>query len=477
MVPAEPIAELESFMIDLGITGATVVTPDGPSTLDVGITGEKITVLTAPGGLPEATRTIDAAGLVLVPGGIDPHIHTIRPRGHEGQGRHKITKAALYGGMTTVIDFVRPSPEPLREMEETIAEWDQSCFTNYAFHVHYNDTVGDAAIDQIPKLIEMGFPSFKVFTTNIRPGGSNMSTGGTLFEIMKHAAAHGGIVDVHGEVNEIVMHEYRKHIEAGKTDLTYMQEVHSIMSEDLSFNRVLRMASYVSGTPIYFHHVTAKVGVDAIRNYRVAGQPVYGETLLPLTFANAKMYAEPDGEKYHLYPSLKWEEDVEALWSGIDDQTIHTFGTDGACPTWADKMGFRTITTAYGGVTGVEPKMPILYTEMVNVRRLGLKRLVEVTSENCAKIFGLYPRKGAIAVGSDADLVTLDPADERVIDPADMHEGDFSPWTGRTVSGWASHVIMNGKLMVERGDLLDEAMTGQLVRRQLDPSVARGTAV
>ncbi|OLT00303.1 hypothetical protein BJF90_36130 [Pseudonocardia sp. CNS-004] len=465
-------------MLDLAITGATVVTPDGPQLLDVGVQGEVTAVLARPGGLPDAARTIDASALILLPGGIDPHIHTIRPEGWEGQGREAISRAALHGGMTTMIDFARPGPRPVENMQATVEEWDGTCYTNYAFHQHLNDSMPDDAIAQIPQLIEMGFPSFKVFTTDIKPGREgHMTTGGTLHDIMKLASEHGGIVDVHGEDNELVMHEYRKHIEAGKTDLVYMPDVHSVLSEDLSFNRVLRMSTYVPNTPIYFHHVTAKVGVEAIRNYRTDGFPVYGETLLPLALVTAKSYAEPDGERYHLYPSLKWEEDVEGLWQGIEDGAIHTFGTDGACPTWEDKMGFRTITDAYGGVTGVEPKMPILYTEMVHNRRIGLKRLAEVTSENCAKIFGLYPKKGAVAVGSDADYVILDPEDTRVIDPAKMHEGNFSPWTGRTVSGWASHVVLGGRLAVERDTMVDDVMAGKLVRRTLDPAVAKGTVL
>jgi dihydropyrimidinase len=121
--------------------------------------------------------------------------------------------------------------------------------------------------------------------------------------------------------------------------------------------------------------------------------------------------------------------------------------------------------------------MPILYTEMILNRRISLKRLAELTSENCAKIFGLYPKKGAIAVGSDADYVILDPTDTRTIDPANMHEGNFSPWTGRTVSGWASHVVLNGRLAVERDRMLDDVMAGKLVRRTLDPAVAKGTVL
>jgi len=465
-------------MIDLAITGGTVVTPEGPRLVDVGIVGEKISMIAESGGLPEAEKTIDATDLIVLPGGIDPHIHTIRPKGFSGQGREIITRAGLYGGMTTIIDFVAPDPDPVAAIEATIEEWEGTSYTNYAFHVHLNDGLTDAQIAEIPQLINMGFPSFKVFTTTIKPGtGAFMTTGGTLHEIMKLAATHGGIVDVHAEDNELVMHEYRKHNEAGKTDLVYMQEIHSVLSEDLAFNRTLRMASYVPGVPIYFHHVTAKVGVDAIREYKTEGTAVYGETLLPLALVTAKSYAEPDGERYHLYPSLKWDEDVEAMWVGIHDGSINTFGTDGACPTWEDKMGKRGIETAYGGVTGVEPKMPILYTEMILHRGFGLKRLAEVTSENAAKIFGLFPKKGAVAVGSDADIVILDPAETRVVTPALMHEGNFSPWTGRTVSGWASHTILNGNLAIERDRLVEDKMAGKLVRRTLDPMVGQGSVL
>lgn len=466
-------------MLDLAIIGATVVTPDGPSQLDLGIAGGKTSIISERGGLPEAKRTIDAAGQIVLPGGVDPHIHTIRPAGETGIGREAISRAALYGGMTTIIDFVRPAPDsPVAAVKEAIEEWDGTCFTDYAFHVMFNDRFTDQQIGEIPELINMGFPSFKVFTTNILPSRSGHRTsGGTLYEIMKLAAEHGGIVNVHGEDDDIVMHQYRKHIEAGKTDLVYMPEVHSILSEDLSFHHTLRMASHVPGVPIYFHHVTARVGVEAIREYRAKGMAVYGETLMPLTLATSKNYAEEDGVKYHIYPSLKFEEDVEGLWDGISSGVIHTFGTDGACPTYDEKMESRTIDGSFGGVTGVEPKISLLYTELVLKRGLGLKRLAEVSSENAAKIFGLYPAKGAIMVGSDADYVILDPSDSRVLDSARMHEGDFSPWDGRVVEAWPSHTILNGNVVVEKDTLLDENMSGKLLRRSLDPAVAAGTVL
>lgn len=468
-------------MLDLAITGGTVVTPEGPSALDVGVTDRTITHLVAPGGLPAAARTVDASGKLVLPGGVDPHVHTNAPGGMGNVlGRDVIGLAALYGGMTTFIDFIWPGDQsPQATLTDMIAEWDGTSYTDYGFHIVLSDQTSDEFIDQIPSLIEQGFPSFKIFTTTITPTGlaAFRTSTGTLFEIMTRTAAANGIVDIHAEDDDLVMHQYRKHFEAGKTDLIYMPDVHTTLSEDLSFRHVLQLASHIDNAAVYMHHVTAKLGVDAVRQYRASGQPIYAETLAVLTLTTAASYAEPDGHKYHIYPSIKFGEDVEAIWAGIADGHIHTFGTDGVCCLWEEKNRSRTIDGTFGGVTGVEPKMALLYTEMVRKRGLGLKRLVEVTSENAAKIFGLYPRKGAVLVGSDADFVILDPADRRVIDPAELHEGDYTPWGGREVYGWPAATILAGRVVIEAGALLDDSTGGKLLRRTLDPSVARGTAV
>lgn len=468
-------------MLDLAITGATVVTPEGPALLDVGVIDGKTALLASPGGLPPATRQLDATGRVLLPGGVDPHVHTNAPYGMANVlGRDIIGKAALFGGMTTFIDFVWPGESsPLEAVRSMVAEWEGTSYTNYGFHVVLSDHASDTSIGEIPVLIDDGFPSFKIFTTSITPAqnsGFRTSTG-QLSEILKLTAEHGGIVDIHAEDDELVMHQYRKHFEADKTDIVYMPEIHSTISEDLSFHHVLRLASHTPGAAVYMHHVTAKLGVDALREFRSRGLAAYGETLAVLTLTTAESYAEPDGHKYHIYPSLKFDEDVEAIWGGIADGTIHTFGTDGVCCLWEEKNRSRTIDGTFGGVTGVEPKMALLFTEMVRNRGLGLKKLVEVTSENAAKIFGIYPKKGAILVGSDADYVILDPDAMRVIDPAELHEGDYSPWGGREVSGWPSHTVLGGQIVVQDSVLLDENTNGTLLRRTLDPSVGLGKAV
>lgn len=470
-------------MLDLAIVGGTVVTPTGPSLLDIGVKDGITSMVVTPDSLPEAGETIDASDKIVLPGGVDPHVHTNAPNGMEGVlGRDIITKAALYGGMTTIIDFAWPvQGSPTAEVDRLVSEWNGTSYTDYGFHVVLSDGSKDEHIAEMATLIEAGFPSFKIFTTTITPpgasGGAFRTTTGTLSEIFRLAAEHNGIVDIHAEDDELVMHQYRKHFEAGLTDVRYMAEVHTTISEDLSFRHVLQLASHIPGAAIYFHHVTAGTGVTAVREYRAKGQPVYAETLAVLSFVDQSVYAEPDGHKYHIYPSIKFEADVELIWDGIRTGDIHTFGTDGVCCLWEDKNRSRTIDGTWGGVTGVEPKVALLYTEMVKKRGLGLKRLAEVSSENAAKIFGLYPQKGAILAGSDADFVIIDPEDEHPAKAGDLHEGDWTPWEGWVLSGWPSATIKGGRLVVENAVMVDDSMGGRLIRRILDPSVQAGTAL
>ena len=343
-------------MLELALVGGTVVTPEGPQTVDIGAADGVTTVIASPGSLPPAVRTIDVRGKIVLPGGVDPHIHTNPPPGSPGVlGRDIILKAALYGGMTTVIDFVWPGAgSPMQELERVSRAWEGTAYTDYGFHVVLSDAMPDEHLAELADAIAAGFPSLKVFTTNITPGTDHFRTStGILSEVLALVARVGGIVDVHAEDDELVMHQYRRHFEAGKTDLIHMADVHSTISEDLSFHHVMRLASHSPGAPLYMHHVTSELGVRAIEEFRAKGVPVYGETLAALTLVDQRVYAEPDGQKYHIYPSIKFESDVEAIWAGIREGSIHTFGTDGVCCLWEEKEKSRTIDGTFGGVTVV----------------------------------------------------------------------------------------------------------------------------
>src|SRR5262245_3755295 len=473
-------------MIDLVIRGGTVVTPGGAGAWDVGVEGERIAAVAAAGTLPvEGVRVIDATGKLVVPGGIDPHVHTGWPiPGRDGgmllsAGPGQVSAAALCGGTTTLADFA--VWEPGMSLAQAIAKkqevWREG-FTDYALHVMLQGAVPPDVIAQMPETITGGFPSFKIFTTDVRPHGrGRMIKLGHLWAIMETSARHGGILAIHAEDDDLVMYMYERLDREGRTDIAHMPLVHSIMSEDISFRRVLRLARYVEGAAVYLVHVSSKAGTDAVAESRADGRPVYAETLHHYATFTAEAYLRPDGVIFHTYPSLKHDEDRQRLWSGLLDGSLATVATDELCTPRAIKLRSRHIADATGGHVGVETRVPIIYTEGVSKRKMSLERFVAVTSTNAAKILGLYPRKGAIAVGSDADLVVFDPAVRRTLAAADLHGSDYSAWEGWEVHGWPETVLLRGKVAVERGKLVGQSGAGRSVARKLAAGIQDRPAV
>jgi dihydropyrimidinase len=473
-------------MLNLVIRGGSVVTPDGVGVWDVGIEGEKIAAIAAPGTLPiEGARSIDASGQLVIPGGIDPHVHTAWPipalgGGFESSaGPGQVSRAAIWGGTTTLVDFA--VWEPGMTLAQAIARkeevWREG-FTDHALHVMLQGAVPADVIGQMPETIRAGYPSFKIFTTDVRPvGKGRMVRLGHLWAVMQSAAKHGGILAIHAEDDDLVMYAYEQAEVEGLTDIRHMPMVHSVMSEDIAFRRVLRLARYVEGAAIYMVHVSAKPGVDAIAEGRADGLPVYGETLHHYATFTADAYQRPDGVVYHTYPSLKHEEDRQRLWRGLLDGSLSTVATDELCTPRAIKVRSRHVADATGGHVGVETRVPIIYTEGVSKRGMSLERFVAVTSSNAAKLLGLYPRKGALAVGSDADVVLFDPRVRRTLRSADLHGSDYSAWDGWEVHGWPSLVMLRGRVAIEGGQLKLEAGDGRAAPRKLAASIQNGPAI
>jgi dihydroorotase-like cyclic amidohydrolase len=467
-------------MLDLVIRGGTVVTPQGLGAWDVGIEGERIAAIAAPGSLPtDAGRVVDAAGQLVIPGGIDPHVHTTWPvpslgGGHSlSAGPGHVSRAAVYGGTTTIADFAVCSPG--LTIAEAIARkealW-REAYTDFALHVMLEGAVPDDVIAQIPDAIGAGYPSFKLFTTDVRPiAKGRMVRLGHLWAVMERVARHGGILAVHAEDDDLVMYMYERVAADGRTDIANMPIVHSVMSEDLAFRRVIRLARYVEGAAVYLVHVSAGAGVDAIAEARADGFPIYGETLHHYATFTAEAYLRPDGVVVHTYPSIKYDEDRQRLWRGLRDGSIATVATDEVCTPRAIKLRSRHVADVTGGHVGVETRVPIIYTEGVSKRGMSLERFVDVTSTNAAKLLGCYPRKGVIAVGSDADLVLLDTSVRRVLRAADLHGSDYSAWEGWEVHGWPSLVMLRGKVIVQDGRLKGQAGDGRAIPRRLSASI------
>ena len=472
-------------MLDLVIRGGTVVTPHGAGAYDVGIAGERIAVVAAAGALDgrDAGRTIDATGRIVIPGGIDPHVHCSwhlpLPDGTAGLTAPpaQVSRAALWGGTTTMIDFAVWSPgltlqQAIAKRDET---WAGQCHCDYAYHVMLQGEIPASVVGELPDMVQAGYPTVKIFTTDITPSRrGRMVRFGDIWEVFKALSAAGGLGVIHAEDNDIVMHMYDKLIAEGRVGFEHMAEVHNTLSEDLSFRRIIRLAENVPGMALYMMHVSAASGVAAIAESRSRGFPIYGETLHQYMLYTSEDYKKPNGQIYHTYPSLKSKADQQALWGGTLSGAINCVATDEICCSLAVKVVGKRIDDTTGGNAGVEPRLAVMYTETVGKRGYSLERFVDLTSTNAAKIMGMYPRKGAIAPGSDADIAILDPSEKRAVRAEELHETDYSPWEGREVHAWPVVTILRGKVVVENGAFHGDPADGQYLHRKIPDEIRAG---
>jgi dihydropyrimidinase len=476
-------------MFDLIVTGGVAVLPSGAEPADIGVSGGKIVAIGGPGSLAPvgAARVVNAAGQIVIPGGVDPHIHCSSPIPFPGRNEdllsappEQVSRAALYGGTTTMLDFALcPPDQPLQQsIELRQREWAGACYCDYGFHLLLMSHPSQGVLGALPEAIQAGHASVKMFTTDIRPNRlGRMVQFGDIWEVLKILAAAGGVAAIHAEDNDIVMHMYEKLIREDRAGFENMAEVHNTLSEDLSFNRVIRLAENVEGAALYMVHVSAATGVAAIAASRAKGFPIYGETLHQYLLYNAEDYKRPGGQMFHTYPSLKFAKDQEALWAATDHGAIQAIATDEVCCPLQVKLQGRRIDDTTGGNSGVEPRLSLMYTHMVEKRGYSLADFVGLTSANAARIMGLYPRKGALAIGSDADIVLLDPRTRRVLRKEDLHETDYTPWEGHEVAAWPSMTILRGKVVVENGQFLASLSDGQFLSRKIPDGIRSRPAV
>jgi dihydropyrimidinase len=383
-----------------------------------------------------------------------------------------------FGGTTTHIDFcyVRPGGDIPTAIAQRAARWKGNSHVDYAFHVTLCGALELRVFDQIPDAVREGYPTFKAFTTNVLPPHpkrqGNRLDFGRIQLAMEQAVPAGGLLVIHGEDEDLVQFNYERFRAEKRTDGTNMHLVHSKLSERLAFRRTIALARAMDAA-VYFVHTSAREGVEAIGEARAAGQPVYGETLHQYACFNAEYYKTPRGFCSHTYPSLKFPEDQQALWNGLVVDGLSTLATDEYPTSLALKLKGRQIDDVTGGNVGAEARMGIAYSEGVVKRGMSLTRLADVTATNAARIFGLYPRKGVIAPGSDADLAFIDPAVQKTLTRDDFHVTDYSPWEGWTVSGWPVTTILRGKVIADAGKLVGTTSDGRLLTRKIDPAVLR----
>jgi dihydropyrimidinase len=475
------------MMLDLIVSGGLCVLPGGTAEVDIGVSGDKIAVIGAPGSLGAAARTVDASGKIVIPGGIDPHIHCGMPVRFPGQKEPhytdppaQVSKAALHGGTTTLIDFVQCTHD--RSIQTAIADtdttWKNAVYCDYGFHLTLMGQVPNGQFGELAEAMQEGHASIKIFTTDIRPGNlGRMVPHGHIWEALKVVAANNGIAAIHAEDNDIVMFMYEKLMRENRVGIEYMAEVHNTLSEELSFNRVIRLAENVEGAALYMVHVSAATGVAALAASRARGFPMYGETLHQYLMYNAEDYKKPNSQMYHTYPSLKYPEDQKKLWEATNHGAIQVIATDELCCPLRVKLQGSRIDDTTGGNSGVEPRVGLMYTQMVTNRGYSLEQFAGMISTNAAKIMGLYPRKGALAAGSDADIVVLETGLRKTIRAEDLHETDYTPWEGHVVTGWPAVTVMRGKVVVEKGAFFGNLKQGQFLPRKVADDIRSRPAV
>ncbi len=470
-------------MAELVLRGDTVVTPEGVRECDIAVVGGRIAAIAGIGTL-DAAEVLDMTGRIVMPGGIDPHVHCDWPMPSPNGGPPPMTEpasvvsqAAVHGGTTTLIDFVRciEGSSVADAIARRDAGWKGACHADYAFHLMVEGDVAPETLEQLGAAIRDGHPTVKIFTTDITPSRrGRMVDFGDIWEVFQVIAANQGMGVIHAEDNDIVMHMYAKLFREGRTSFEHMAEVHNALSEDLSFRRIIRLAESVKGTALYMLHTSAATGVAAIREARAKGIPIYGESLHQYMLYTAEDYKRANGQIFHTYPSLKSAQDQAALWGGTLDGSINCVATDELCCTLAQKTRGARIDDVTGGNAGVEPRVALMYTEMVGRRGYSLGKFVELVSTNAARILGMYPRKGAIAVGSDADICVLDPTRRRVITASDLHETDYTPWEGWEAHAWPCLTMLRGKVVMRDGVLTGALSDGAWVHRAIDPAFIAG---
>jgi dihydropyrimidinase len=475
-------------VIDLLIRDGHVVTPFEEGELEIGIQGETIAFVAPPGAMEvEAGRVLDATGKLVFPGGVEAHAHIHEPM-HRGwsQGREEwlqppegATRAALFGGTTTVLSFAFMDVHvEAREFDANLAVahrraiFDERSYADFAFHPVLTGTPSGATLASIEDAVADGTATFKFFTTDLTTTQRGIRLdNASARALLGECARLGAVAMVHAEDDELIKRMEATLRRDGRAELRNAHLVHTNVGEEIAVRTVATLAQE-QGAAVYVAHVCGAPARDAIAELRAVDRPIYGEALHNCMCFSLDDYEKPDGAKYHIGMGLRPREDCEALWEGLRDGLLSTLATDEYTTSYAVKMAGTDIETTPGGHVGIETRGVIGFSEGVGRRGFSLRRFVEVFSTNPARVTGLYPRKGVIAPGSDADLVVWDPDAAHTITIDELHhDGDYSPWEGWEVRGRPLTTILRGRVVVEDGELHAQPGDGVFVPRKVERDV------
>ncbi|MFJ1563924.1 dihydropyrimidinase [Streptomyces erythrochromogenes] len=454
------------------ISGGLVVTAADELHADVLIEDGRVAALAAHGsaaaGAWTAERTIDATGKYVIPGGVDAHTHMELPFGGTSASDtfETGTRAAAWGGTTTIVDFaVQSVGHSLREGLDTwYAKADGNCAVDYAFHMILSD-VNEGTLKEMDLLVEEGVTSFKLFMAY---PGVFYSDDGQILRAMQRGAANGGLIMMHAENGIAIDVLVEQALARGETDPRHHGEVRRVLLEAEATHRAIQLAR-VAGSPLYVVHVSAEEAVAELAAARDKGLPVFGETCPQYLFLSTDNLAEPDfqGAKYVCSTPLRPREHQAALWRGLRTNDLQVVSTDHCpfCFRGQKELGRGDFSKIPNGLPGVENRMDLLHQAVVD-GHISRRRWIEIACATPARMFGLYPKKGTIAPGADADIVLYDPHAEQVISAETHHMNvDYSAYEGKRITGRVDTVLSRGELVIDRREYTGRAGHGAFVHR------------
>lgn len=444
---------------DLLVHGGTVVTSEGSFEADVLVREGVVSEIGRDLPAEEGLRSIDASGLLVLPGGIDPHVHVIRLDDYR-----TASMAAVAGGITTISNFHSPGPE--EDLVESVrgesALIDRQAIADVILHANINDPANE--ISEIEALAATGQTSIKIFMSR-----EHFDQNATDYVKTVDAAGDAGVLTMmHTEDASLLAHQVAVMEAAGRTSLRYLPESRPPLVEEVAMQRAVGIAEQ-TGAPVYAVHVASERATRVGQAARLRGLPFFIETRPIFIHLTQERFEGPDPGFWVGHPPLGKQSDQDALWAGLADGTIQVLASDHVPYALEDKLdSSQTITPGnhLPGMNLMQTMRPMLFSEGVLGGRITLERFVAVTATNPAKLFGLFPRKGTIAVGSDADLVLWDPEDTRTVRDEDMFSATgYSTFEGWEVTGWPVVTVRRGEIVYEDGAISGEPGSGRLIER------------
>ena len=456
---------------DTIIVNGQVVTATDTSAADVAIQDGKVNAIGKNLPRENATRIIDAAGKYVLPGGIDVHTHLDMPFGGttSADDFETGTRAAAFGGTTTLIDFaIQYKGQTLRTAFDTwMSKASGKAVCDYAFHCIITE-LADAQLDEMNALVREGVTSFKLFMAY---PGVFMLDDASIFKAFRTTAKNGGLVCMHAENGSAIDVIVQQALAEGKRAPKYHALTRPTTAEAEAVSRAIALAE-MAGAPVYIVHLSCNDALEKVREARDRGLPVYAETCPQYLYLSLENMDAPgfEGAKYVFTPPLREKWNQEKLWNGLKRDHLQVVSTDHCpfCFKEQKEMGKDDFTKIPNGGPGIEHRMSLIYSGGVVVGRFSVNRFVELVSTTPAKLFGLYPRKGTIAVGSDADVVVFDPARRHTISAKTHHmRVDYSMFEGIEVTGMPDVVLSRGRVVVEADKFVGRTGTGEFLKRAL----------